>query len=144
MVHPGSVQLITTEAWLVKVPSLGVSTQGTALTMMGLSPPITALGDKPGTDAMALRMLPVFVMDRGDVHTGESTVGVVPSRVQWIRAPEVAVEMLMSAFSVNTHVLGLSSGGDALMKKIPLRLIGLIASIGLIQIALMIVSVCCS
>ena len=123
---------------------MGVSTQGTALTTIGEPILTTGLGDKPGLTAITLRMLPVFVRDRGDVHTGESTVGVVPSRVQWIRAPEVAVEMLMSAFSVNTHVLGLSSGGDALMKKIPLRLIGLIASIGLIQIALMIVSVCCS
>ena len=141
MVHPGSVQLITTEAWLVKVPSLGVSTQGTAVTMIGEPILTTGLGDKPSLAAITLRMLPVFVRDRGDVHTGESTVGVVPSRVQWIRAPEVAVEMLMSAFSMKTQDLGLSSGGDALMKKIPLRLIGLIASLGLIQIALMIESV---
>ena len=53
------------------------------VTKPGLSPSdVVSLGDKPGTAAIALRMLPVFVMDRGDVHKGESTVGVVPSRVQ--------------------------------------------------------------
>jgi hypothetical protein len=136
MVHPGSVQLITTEAWLVKVPSLGVSTQGTALTIMGLSPPITALGDKPGLTAITLRMLPVFVIKMGDVHTGESTVGVVPSRVQWIFAPAVAVEMLMSAFSVKTQDLGLSSGGDAKITNSALVVTLLLASRGCTAIAL--------
>ena len=37
MVHPGSVQLMTTEAWFVKVPASEVNTGGTALTMMGES-----------------------------------------------------------------------------------------------------------
>ena len=136
MVHPGSVQLITTEAWLVKVPSLGVSTQGTALTTIGQPMLTTGLGDKPGLLTITLRMLPVFVMDRGDVHMGESTVGVVPSRVQWISAPAVAVEMLMSAFSVKTQDLGLSSGGDAKITNSALVVTLLLASRGCTAIAL--------
>ena len=81
MVHPGSVQLITTEASFVKVPASGVSTGGKALTTMGEVILTTSLGDKPGLATIALRMLPVSVMDKGDVHTGESTVGALPSRV---------------------------------------------------------------
>ena len=112
--------------------------------MIGEVRSTTSLGDKPGLVTITLRMLPVFVMDSGDVHKGESIVGVVPSRVQWSCAPAVAVEMLILASPVKTPDLGLSSGGDARTMKIPLRLIGLIASIGLVQIALMIVSVCFS
>ena len=115
MVHPGSLQLITTEAWLVNVPPLGVSTGGTAWMMKGEVRPTTSLGDKPGLVTITLRMLPVFVMDSGDVHTGESIVGVVPSRVQWSCAPAVAVEMLILASSVKRPDLGLSSGGDAVI-----------------------------
>jgi hypothetical protein len=81
-------------------------------------------------------MLPVSVMDRGDVHKGESTVGVVPSRVQWSCALAVAVEMLILAFPVKTHDLGLSSGGDAVITNSALVITLLFASRGCTAIAL--------
>jgi hypothetical protein len=112
--------------------------------MKGEVRPTTSLGNKPGLVTITLRMLPVFVMDSGDVHTGESIVGVVPSRVQWSCAPAVAVEMLILASSVKTPDMGLSSGGDARIKNVVLVVIALFSSMLLPQIALMIVSVCCS
>ena len=82
MVHPGSVQVMTTAAEFVNAPLSGVSTGGAALMMMGEANAAASLTSKPSLVATALIEVPVLETLIGDTHTGESSVAGEPSTVQ--------------------------------------------------------------
>jgi hypothetical protein len=93
MVAPGVALVMVTscaEAW---TPAAGEKTGAPALSLYVAE--ATALSFIPGAAARALMVVLVPTVT-GPVAVGELAVGVVPSVVKWMLAPEVAQAMVTS------------------------------------------------